>query len=57
MKRLILHITLALLLPYAAVEAGESTPNAIAPELREEIWAIPSAVPMSSQMRRSGLTA
>ncbi|MEH2564337.1 dienelactone hydrolase family protein [Bradyrhizobium sp. AZCC 2289] len=51
MKRLIPLITLILLLlPPAA--AGETTQNTFAPQLREEIWAIPSAVPLLAYMIR-----
>ena len=46
MKRLMQIIALVLLLPHAAAGAGETTQNAIAPQFREGIWAIPSAVPM-----------
>ena len=52
MKRLLLLIALALLLPHAAAGAGESAQNTIAPQLREEIWAIPSAVPMLAYVIR-----
>ena len=52
MKRLLLLIALALLLPHAAVGAGESAQNTSAPRLREEIWAIPSAVPMLAYLIR-----
>ena len=52
MKRLLLLIALALLLPHAAAGAGESAQNTIAPQLREEIWAIPSAVPMLAYLIR-----
>ena len=50
MKRLIQLITLILLLPSAA--AGETTQNTFALQLREEIWAIPSTVPMLAYMIR-----
>jgi dienelactone hydrolase len=52
MKRLIQVIALILLLPHAAVGAGEISQNASAPDLREEIWAIPSAVPMLAYVVR-----
>src|SRR5262249_16801537 len=52
MKRLIQLIALALLLPHAAAGAGEATQNTFAPQLREEIWAIPSAVPMFAYVIR-----
>ena len=48
MKRLMQIIALILLLPHAA-EAGE---NPSAPDLREQIWAIPSAVPMLAYVVR-----
>src|SRR6516165_2694396 len=44
MERLIQLIALILLLPHVVAAAGETTENA--PQLREEIWAIPSAIPM-----------
>ena len=43
MKRLIQLFALVLLLFHAAAEAGETTQNA--PQLREEMWAIPAAIP------------
>ena len=52
MKRIIQLIALALLLPHASAAAGETTQNAFAPQLREEIWAIPSTVPMLAYMIR-----
>jgi hypothetical protein len=52
MKRLIQAIALMLLLTHAAAGAGEITQNSSAPDLREEIWAIPSAVPMLAYMVR-----
>jgi dienelactone hydrolase len=52
MKRLIRLIALALLLPHAAAGAGEAAPNTFAPRLREEIWAIPSTIPMLAYMVR-----
>jgi dienelactone hydrolase len=52
MNRLIRLIALALLLPHAAAGAGEPAQNTLAPQLREEIWAIPSAVPMLAYMVR-----
>src|SRR5215510_2330715 len=51
MKRLMQLIALVLLL-HATARAGEATQNAFAPQLREEIWAIPSAVPMLAYMIR-----
>ena len=45
-------IALVLLLPHAAAGAGESTQNTLAPELREELWAIPSTIPMLAYMVR-----
>jgi dienelactone hydrolase len=50
MKRLLLLIALASLVPHAGI--GESAQNTSAPELREQIWAIPSAVPMLAYMIR-----
>jgi dienelactone hydrolase len=50
MKRLMQLIVLVLLLPHAG--AGETTQTSSAPQLREEIWAIPSAVPMLAYMIR-----
>src|SRR5215813_11489334 len=50
MNRLIQLMTLILLLPHAA--AGETTQNALALQLREEMWAIPSAVPMLAYVIR-----
>jgi dienelactone hydrolase len=50
MKRLIQLITLILLLPPAAI--AETTQDTSVPQLREEIWAIPSAVPMLAYMVR-----
>ena len=44
MMRLIQLFVLVLLLFHAAAEAGETTQNA--PQLREEMWAIPAAIPM-----------
>ena len=52
MKRLIRLIALALLLPHAVAGAGEAAQNAFAPQLREEIWAIPSTIPMLAYMVR-----
>jgi len=52
MKRLIQVIALILLLPHAAVGASEATQNTSVPDLREEIWAIPSAVPMLAYVVR-----
>src|SRR5262249_60117631 len=52
MKRLMQLIALVLLLLHATARAGEATQNAFAPQLREEIWAIPSAVPMLAYMIR-----
>jgi dienelactone hydrolase len=52
MKRLIQVIALILLLPHAAVGAGETSQNTSARDLREEIWAIPSAVPMLAYVVR-----
>ena len=52
MKRLIQVIALVLLLPHAAAGAGDTTQNTSAPDLSEEIWAIPSAVPMLAYMVR-----
>ena len=49
MKRIMQLIALILLLSHAAARAGETTS---APDLREEIWAIPSAVPMLAYMVR-----
>ena len=50
MKRLIQLISLILLLPHAAI--AETAQDTSAPQLREEIWAIPSAVPMLAYMVR-----
>ena len=52
MKRLMLFVALALLLLHAAAGAGESAQNTSVPQLREEIWAIPSAVPMLAYVIR-----
>jgi dienelactone hydrolase len=52
MKRIIQLIALALLLSHAAASAGETTQDTFAPQLREEMWAIPSAVPMLAYMIR-----
>ena len=52
MRRILQLIAMVLLLPHAAAAAGETTQNAFAPQLREEIWAIPSAVPMLAYMIR-----
>jgi len=52
MKRLIQLIALVLLLPHAAASAGETTQNTIAPHLSEEMWAIPSTIPMLAYMVR-----
>jgi dienelactone hydrolase len=52
MERLIRVIALILLLPHAAVGAGETIQNTSAPDLREQIWAIPSAVPMLAYVVR-----
>ena len=52
MKRLIQLIALLLLLPHAAAAAGETRPNTVAPQVREEIWAIPSTIPMLAYMVR-----
>jgi hypothetical protein len=43
---------IALLLLHATAGAGEATQNTFAPQLREEMWAIPSAVPMLAYMVR-----
>ena len=52
MKRMLRLIGLILLLPCAAATAGGTVQNTSAPELREEIWAVPSAVPMLAYMVR-----
>ena len=52
MKRLIQLIALGLLLPHAAAAAGETSQNTITPQVREEIWAIPSTIPMLAYMVR-----
>jgi dienelactone hydrolase len=52
MKRIIQLIALALLLSHAAAAADETTQDTFAPQLREEMWAIPSAVPMLAYMIR-----
>ena len=52
MKRLMQLIVLVLLLPHAAARAGETAQNAFGPQPREEIWAIPSAIPMLAYMVR-----
>src|SRR5215467_8957522 len=52
MKRLVQVVALILLLPHAAVGTGETTQDISAPDLREEMWAIPSAVPMLAYMVR-----
>jgi dienelactone hydrolase len=45
-------IALVLLLPHAAAGGGEITQNTSAPELREEMWAIPSTIPMLAYVIR-----
>ena len=56
MKRLIQVITqvitLLLLLPHAAVGTDKATQYTSEPDLREEMWAIPSAVPMLAYIVR-----
>jgi dienelactone hydrolase len=52
MKRLIQLIALVLLLPHAAAAADETTQNTVAAQVREEIWAIPSKIPMLAYMVR-----
>lgn len=52
MRRIIQLIALMLLLPHVAAGAGETSRNAVAPQLREEMWAIPSVVPMLAYMVR-----
>jgi dienelactone hydrolase len=51
MKRIIQLIALILLLPHVAA-AGETTENTAAPQIREEIWAIPSTIPMLAYLIR-----
>ena len=51
MKRLLQLIAIILLLTNAGA-AGETSQNTLAPQLREEIWAIPSPVPMLAYMVR-----
>src|ERR1700739_4809724 len=50
MKRLMQLLSLILLLSHAAT--AETSQDTSAPQLREEIWAIPSAVPMLAYMVR-----
>jgi dienelactone hydrolase len=53
MKRLLQAIALVLLLPgLAAAESNVKSSDTLAPQLREEIWAIPSAVPMLAYLVR-----
>ena len=52
MKRMLRLIGLILLLPHGAATAGGTVQDTSAPELREEIWAVPSAVPMLAYMVR-----
>jgi dienelactone hydrolase len=52
MKRLIQVIALVLLLSHAAAGAGQAGQTTVAPQLREAIWAIPSAVPMLAYVIR-----
>ena len=52
MKRLIKLIALVLLLSQAAAGAGETVQNTSAPQLREELWAIPSTIPMLAYVVR-----
>jgi dienelactone hydrolase len=52
MKRLIKLIALVLLLSRAAAGAGETVQNTSAPQLREELWAIPSTIPMLAYVVR-----
>jgi dienelactone hydrolase len=52
MKKIIQLIALILLLPQASAGADGTTQNTFVPELREEIWAIPSAVPMLAYVVR-----
>jgi dienelactone hydrolase len=52
MKRILQIIALLLLVPYSAARADDATQNSFAAQLREELWAIPSAVPMLAYMIR-----
>jgi len=52
MKKIIQLIALILLLPQASAGADGTTQNTFVLELREEIWAIPSAVPMLAYVVR-----
>src|ERR1700761_6524206 len=45
-------IALVLLLPHAVPGAGGTAQNTLAPELREEMWAIPSTIPMLAYVIR-----
>jgi dienelactone hydrolase len=52
MKRILQVITLLLLISHSAACAGETAPNGSAPRIREEIWAIPSLIPMLAYVIR-----
>jgi dienelactone hydrolase len=52
MKGISLLVCLILLLSHSAATAGDTVQDTFAPKLREELWAIPSAVPMLAYMVR-----
>ena len=52
MKRILQLIALVLLLPHAAAGADETVQNVPRLEIREEMWAIPSIIPMLAYMIR-----
>ena len=52
MKRVLHFIGLVLMLSHVAAAAGETAQNTAAPQVREEIWAIPSIIPMLAYVIR-----
>jgi dienelactone hydrolase len=52
MKRILQLIALVLLLPHAAAAADETVQNISPLEIREEMWAIPSIIPMLAYVVR-----
>jgi dienelactone hydrolase len=52
MKRILKFIALVLLLPHAAAAADQTEKNVSRLEIREEMWAIPSIIPMLAYMIR-----
>jgi dienelactone hydrolase len=52
MKRILQLIALVLLLPHAAAAADETVQNISRLEIREEMWAIPSIIPMLAYVVR-----